>query len=85
MAEAGGSGPGEPGPYDARMSGTGTGSQQGGEGLIVTGMVLGILMPPIGLVIGAVVLSRGDRRGWWPIGLSVGILVMAGIFFLRAS
>jgi hypothetical protein len=68
------------------MAGTGRGgSQQGGEGLIVAGMLLGILMPPIGLAIGAVVLSRGDRRGWWPIGLAVGILLMAGIVLLRTS
>jgi hypothetical protein len=46
-------------------------------------MLLAILVPPIGLVIGGIVVSRGDSRGWWPIVVGFGVLAMGAVLFLR--
>lgn len=65
------------------MAGGRPGADQGGEGLIIAGMLLAILVPPIGLVIGGIVVSRGDSRGWWPIVVGFGVLAMGAVLFLR--
>ena len=48
-----------------------------GDTLAVIGWITAVLIPlPVGMVIGAVLASRDDKRGRWILGVSVGVTVI---------
>ncbi len=46
------------------------------EGMVVAGYILAFLFPIAGVVIGAMLMGRGNRHGPWILGLSVVLLVV---------
>jgi len=45
--------------------------------LAIAGWITAVLIPlPVGMVIGAILASRDDKRGRWILGVSVGVTVI---------
>jgi ABC-type spermidine/putrescine transport system permease subunit I len=45
--------------------------------LAIAGWITAVLIPlPVGMVIGAVLASRNDKRGRWILGVSVGVTLI---------
>ncbi len=49
------------------------------EGMVAAGYILSFLFPVVGVVIGVIVMNRGNRHGRWILGLS---LLFIAIFFV---
>lgn len=63
-----------------------------GFGWGITGVVLTILsfflwpylLAPLGIILGVVGVSQGNRTGWWAIGIGVIALILVSIFMIFA-
>jgi Protein of unknown function (DUF2510) len=42
-----------------------------GEGMVAAGYILGFLFPIVGIVIGVIVMNRGNKHGRWILGMSL--------------
>jgi hypothetical protein len=58
-------------PYAAVATKPRTGRSRGSDGLVVAGYIGGVLIPIVGIVIGAILIQRDNRHGPWVLGLSL--------------
>src|SRR5829696_3230683 len=58
-------------PYSSVATASRTRRAGGGDGLVIAGYIGGVLIPIVGIVIGAILIQRANRHGPWVLGLSL--------------
>jgi hypothetical protein len=58
-------------PYSSTRTATGPNAVRTNDSLVAAGYILSLLIPIVGIVIGAILIQRQDRHGRWILALSL--------------